>query len=120
MPYAFCLFNFIDMVYLKSYKTKFLLFILVFSFKSAFANLSITEIMQSNFGGVLDYYNEFPDSWVEIYNSDDQDMDIIGYSISKVNNIDSAYTVPTDVFVPAQGYALIYCDKVFPIHIKCN
>ena len=111
MLYAFLFFYFIDMVYLKSYKTKFLLFILAFSFKSAFANLSITEIMQSNFGGVLDYYNEFPDSWVEIYNSDDQDLDIIGYSISKVNNIDSAYTLPTDVFVPAQGYALIYCDK---------
>ena len=62
------------MVYFNSYKTKILLLLLAFPFSSALANLSITEIMQSNFGGVLDYYNEFPDSWVELYNSGEQDV----------------------------------------------
>ena len=33
------------------------------------SSIIMTEIMQSNFGGVIDYYNEFPDSWVEVYNS---------------------------------------------------
>ena len=99
------------MVYLNSYKTRFLLFILAFSFRPVLANLSITEIMQSNFGGVLDYYNEFPDSWVELYNNSEQDISIMGYSISKVNNIDSAYTIPIELTVPANGYKLIYCDK---------
>ena len=98
------------MVYLNSYKAKILLLILAIPF-SALANLSITEIMQSNFGGVLDYYNEFPDSWVELHNSSEQDISIEGYSISKVNNIDSAYTFPIELIVPANGYALIFCDK---------
>ena len=40
------------------------------------AGIHITEIMQSNFGGVIDYYNEFPDSWVELYNSGDEDIDL--------------------------------------------
>ena len=99
------------MVYFNSYKTKILLLLLAFPFSSALANLSITEIMQSNFGGVLDYYNEFPDSWVELYNSGEQDVSIEGYSISKVNNIDSAYSIPVELIVPAHGYTLIYCDK---------
>lgn len=108
---ALCIFNLFDMVYLNSYKTRFLLFILAFSFRPVLANLSISEIMQSNFGGVLDYYNEFPDSWVELYNNSEQDISIMGYSISKVNIIDSAYTIPIELTVPANGYKLIYCDK---------
>lgn len=76
-----------------------------------YAGVRITEIMQSNFGGVIDYYNEFPDSWVEIHNSGSEGIDLKGYSISKKNNIDSAYTIPISLSVPADGYTLIYCDK---------
>ena len=88
-----------------------ILSMLAFSFNSLFAKVSITEIMQSNFGGVLDYYNEYPDSWVEVHNSSDQEIDLIGYSISEVNNVDSAYTLYESLEIPADGYALIYCDK---------
>lgn len=88
-----------------------ILSMLAFSFNSLFAKVSITEIMQSNFGGVLDYYNEYPDSWVEVHNSSDQDIDLKGYSISEVNIIDSAYILPESLVVPADGYTLIYCDK---------
>lgn len=92
-------------------KRRFLLFLWVITFKSVFANVSITEIMQSNYGGVLDYYNEFPDSWVEIYNSSDQEIDLKGYSISEVNDVSSSYSLPESLIVPAEGYTLIYCDK---------
>ena len=93
-------------------KARNLSFILALSFNSVVANVSITEIMQSNFGGVIDYYNEFPDSWVEVHNSSEQDIDLKEYSISEVNDIDSAYTLPESFVVPANGYALIYCDKM--------
>lgn len=75
------------------------------------AGITITEVMQSNFGGVLDYYNEFPDSWVEIHNSGDESIDLDGYAISEINNLDSAYVIPESFVVPADGYFLIYCDK---------
>lgn len=52
------------------------------------AGITITEVMQSNFGGVLDYYNEFPDSWVEIYNSGEKDVDLNGFSIGELNDPD--------------------------------
>lgn len=92
-------------------RTKILLLFCALSFRSMFANISITEIMQSNFGGVIDYYNEYPDSWVEIHNSGNQDVDLRGYSISEANNLDSAYTLPESLIVPADGYTLIFCDK---------
>lgn len=75
------------------------------------AGITITEVMQSNFGGVLDYYNEFPDSWVEIYNSGEKDVDLNGFSIGELNDLDSAYVIPESFVVPADGYFLIYCDK---------
>lgn len=75
------------------------------------AVITMTEIMQSNFGGVLDYYNEFPDSWVEIYNSGEDDFDLKGCSIGDANDIDQAYTIPTSCIVPAKGCFLIFCDK---------
>ncbi|MBR6110707.1 MAG: lamin tail domain-containing protein, partial [Paludibacteraceae bacterium] len=75
------------------------------------AGVTITEVMQSNFGGVLDYYNEFPDSWVEIYNSGEKDVDLNGFSIGELNDLDSAYVIQESFVVPADGYFLIYCDK---------
>ncbi|MEE1177410.1 MAG: lamin tail domain-containing protein, partial [Paludibacteraceae bacterium] len=75
------------------------------------AGITITEVMQSNFGGVLDYYNEFPDSWVEIYNSGEKDVDLNGFSIGELNDLDSAYVIPESFVVPADRYFLIYCDK---------
>lgn len=75
------------------------------------ANVTITEVMQSNFGGVLDYYNEYPDSWVEVHNSGTKAIDLKGYAISEVNDLASAFVLPNSLTVPANGYALIYCDK---------
>ena len=75
------------------------------------SSIIMTEIMQSNFGGVIDYYNEFPDSWVEVYNSGETDLDLEGFSIGDVNDISQAYTIPCSYVVPAKGHFLIFCDK---------
>lgn len=75
------------------------------------AKISITEIMQSNFGGVIDYYNEYPDSWVEIHNTSSEDIDLEGFAIAEKNVLDSAYVIPESFVVPADGYFLIFCDN---------
>jgi len=75
------------------------------------AKVIITEVMQSNFGGVLDYYNEYPDSWVEVHNQGEEKINLEGYHISDRYDIDSAFVLPNSFTIPANGYALIYCDK---------
>ena len=40
------------------------------------AQLVINEIMQSNIDGIMDDLNEFPDSWVELYNSGDAPVNL--------------------------------------------
>lgn len=75
------------------------------------ANVLINELMQSNFGGVIDYYNEYPDSWVELYNASDTDLDLKGWYIGEKNDINIAYKLPSSLKLAAKGYTLIYCDK---------
>ena len=75
------------------------------------ASVTITEVMQSNFGGVIDYYNEFPDSWVELYNDDSIPVNLQGYRISVKNKFDSAYVLSDSVRIDINGYYLVYCDK---------
>lgn len=66
--------------------------------------------MQSNIDCIMDDINEFPDSWVELYNPTDNDVNLLNYGLSLTENIDEAYKLPNHN-IPAKGYALIYCDK---------
>lgn len=91
--------------------TRLALFTLALCSRPSYAGVSINEIMQSNFGGVLDYYNEFPDSWVEVYNSGEEEVDLKGYLIAEKYDKSVAYKIPNSFTVKAGGYALIFCDK---------
>lgn len=54
---------------MKSYYYTFILALfLLFSPDVHCNNLIINEIMQSNIDLIMDDLNEFPDSWVELYN----------------------------------------------------
>lgn len=77
---------------------------------AASAGIVINEVMQSNVYCIMDDINEFPDSWVELYNSGDADVDVKGYSIGTKEKVKKCYKLPSAV-VPAGGYLLIYCDK---------
>lgn len=74
-------------------------------------HLVFNEVMQSN----IDYLmvdNDFPDSWVELYNPTNSPIDITGYSIGEHEDMTNAYTFPSGKnVVPANGHLLIYCDK---------
>ena len=52
---------------------------------SAHAQLIINEIMQSNVECIMDDIKEFPDSWVELYNSGDEAINLKDYKISNKN-----------------------------------
>lgn len=70
----------------------------------------INEIMQSNINTIMDDLNEYPDSWVEIYNSSSKPINLADYSIGISDDPTEAWSLP-DETVAANGYVLIYCDK---------
>ena len=74
-------------------------------------SLLINEVMHSNIDGIMDDLNEFPDSWIEIYNADTVDINIENYSIGRTANFVDSWPLLYDITIPAKGYFLIYCDK---------
>ena len=74
------------------------------------AQLVINEIMQSNIDCIMDDLNEFPDSWVELYNPGTSSENLSQYKIGLKNDVDAAWALPSYT-VPANGHVIIYCDK---------
>ncbi len=91
-------------------KKLFTLALFIASTYSAHAQLIINEIMQSNVECIMDDIKEFPDSWVELYNSGDEAINLKDFKISNKNKEKKAWQLP-DKTVAAKGYAIIYCDK---------
>ncbi len=83
------------------------LFVMSFT---AHAELHINELMQSNIDCIMDDLNEFPDSWVELYNSGDKPVLLSDYSIGVKDKISKAYNLPAYELRPG-GFVIIYCDK---------
>lgn len=74
------------------------------------AQVMINEVMQSNIDCVMDDINEFPDSWVELYNSGAVNINLNGYRIGLTEDVNEAYALPSKSLA-AKGHVLIYCDK---------
>jgi hypothetical protein len=72
--------------------------------------LKINEVMQSNVECIMDDIKEFPDSWVELYNSGEESVNLKDFKIYHKNKEKKAYQLPDQV-VPANSYVVIYCDK---------
>lgn len=73
--------------------------------------LCINEIMQSNVNGLF-VNQDFPDSWVELYNPTSSDISLRYYYLGLTRNYAEAYRIKvTTAIVPAGGYLVIYCDK---------
>ncbi|MCC8071292.1 MAG: CotH kinase family protein [Bacteroidales bacterium] len=75
------------------------------------AGVVINELMPSNISNLM-VNQDFPDSWVELYNPTDEVIDISGWyiAVSDTWTPYEYYQLPT-VAVPAKGYRLLYCDK---------
>ncbi len=71
----------------------------------------INELMQSNVDCVMDDLNDFPDSWVELYNAGQSDVVLRDYRLGVTTDMEKAWRLPSRV-IPPGGYVLVYCDKV--------
>lgn len=76
----------------------------------AMGQLIINEIMQSNIDCIMDDINEFPDSWVELYNAGEENVQLSDYKIGISEKSEEADALPAKVVAPGQ-YVIIYCDK---------
>lgn len=76
----------------------------------ASAQLVINEIMQSNIDCIMDDINEFPDSWVELYNPGPDNENLANYKLGTKDKVKKAYQLPSGS-VPAGKFIIIYCDK---------
>jgi len=74
------------------------------------AQLVINELMQSNIDCVMDDLNEFPDSWVELYNAGNTAVNLGEYKLGKNNKEAKAWSLPSNL-IGAKQYVIIYCDK---------
>ena len=77
---------------------------------TARAQLVISEIMQSNIDCVMDDLNEFPDSWVELYNNSASSVSIDDYSLGVTPDPAEAWQLENRWLAPQQ-HLLVYCDK---------
>ncbi|MCR4602732.1 MAG: CotH kinase family protein [Prevotella sp.] len=72
--------------------------------------LVINELMQSNINCVMDDLNEFPDSWLELYNAGTSAERLYNYQVGTTPNVDEAWRLPGQMVSPG-GHVLVYCDK---------
>lgn len=87
-----------------------LTFLSVLSVTQVQSQVVINELMQSNVDCIMDDINEFPDSWVELYNAGTDVVNLASYSVSDSDNPSSAWKLP-DIDILPGGYTIIYCDK---------
>ena len=74
------------------------------------AQLVINELMQSNIDCIMDDLNQFPDSWVELYNAGAEPVNLGDYKIGLSDQVSEAWQLPSQTVAPQQ-YVLVYCDK---------
>ena len=77
---------------------------------AASSQVIINELMQSNIDCIMDDLNEFPDSWVELYNAGASSVDLSGYRLGIKADVKDAYVLPPRRLAPGE-YIVIYCDK---------
>ena len=70
----------------------------------------LNELMQSNVN-LLYVDNEFPDSWIELYNTTNKSINLRGYAVGDSEKYSKAYILPNSAQIPSNGHLVIYCDK---------
>lgn len=89
---------------------------------AAQGRLLINEMMQSNVD-LLMVDHDFPDSWVELYNSGNAAIQIEQYSIGTSNVFSQAFRLSSsEISIEPGQHLLLYCDKTTdtPFHYDFN
>ena len=95
---------------MRQLKTLLLFLLLMAGNESMAQGLVINELMQSNIDCIMDDINEFPDSWVELYNNSDQSVNLKDYKLGSNTNPNESWQLPNKV-IEAKSFMVIYCDK---------
>ena len=95
--------------YTLTFKAIFLLWILFPSF--SLARVYINELMQSNIDLVRDDLQEFPDSWMELFNDSEQAVNIQNWTVSIDANFRNGWKITGSHTILPHSYFLIYADK---------
>lgn len=74
------------------------------------AQVLINELMQSNIDCIMDDQNEFPDSWVELYNAGSNTVNLNQYLIGTKLDGSDAWQLPS-FSLSSQSHTIVYCDK---------
>lgn len=83
---------------------------------SLLAGIRISEVMPINLE-TIDDENEFPESWIELYNDGEKDSMIYNYKIM-VSTENEIYTIKKEINLKSNSYTLFYCDeKQYSPHI---
>ena len=69
----------------------------------------INEICSSNYKSLI-VDNTSPD-WVELYNTNDFDIDLYGYSLSDNRNKPTKFVFSKNTIIKAKGYLVLYCTS---------
>ena len=80
----------------------------------------INELVAKNDGSQLDEYDE-DDDWIELYNGGGAPTNLNGWTISDAEDAAEGYTFTQDVFIPADGYILLWADDQIgqgPLHLN--
>lgn len=72
------------------------------------AQLKINEVMQAN-TSLIDDTNNFPDSWIELYNESGKDISLFLYTIESSK---AKYTIYIDTIVKAHSFIVLYADEL--------
>ena len=75
------------------------------------AKVWINELMQSNIDLVRDDLQEFPDSWIELYNDSDQSVNIQNWTVADVSDYRQGWKITKSVSISPKSYLLIYADQ---------
>ncbi len=73
--------------------------------------LRINELMQSNVDCMMDDLNDFPDSWVELYNSGPTPVNLTKYRLGLTPDAATAWQLPPMTTVEPGGFVVVCCDK---------
>lgn len=73
-------------------------------------HLIINELMQSNIDCWMDDLNDFPDSWVELYNPSTATINLSNYSLGETPDAGEAWKLPSQTVAPGK-YVIVCCDK---------
>jgi len=88
-----------------------ILFLWLFFPTYSSAKVLINELMQSNIDLVRDDLQEFPDSWIELYNDSEQVINIQNWTVSIDPDFRKGWKITNSTTIDPKSYLMIYADK---------